>query len=134
MKKGTTMARRRRRSTPARRKSRRRGSGGRLSFKEKRNVTLASAALGYLEENTEMMQSIPGADMKPVKKRLVYGIALHLIAKHVGGSSGKYADYASAAYLMRGAWDLGAKKLSLEGIDDDYDEVDADEVSGVIEG
>ncbi len=129
------MARRRRRGGGRRR--RRRGGGLQLSTKEKRNLVIASAALGYIEENTEFVTSLPGYGgtdpLSPVKRRLLYGVALHFIGKSVGGSMGKYADITSAAFLMRGAWDLGAAKFTLTGDDSGVDVMDADEVRGTID-
>lgn len=84
------------------------------------------------------MKSLPlmsGPDAwSPTKRWLGYGVLLHFGGKSIGGTPGKYADLLSAAYLMRGAWSLGAAKFALEGDEGGYDEVDADEVAGVIEG
>ena len=138
-KKKTASKARRRKSRPVakkkRRRSRRSSGGGRITFKEKQNLAIASVAIGYLEENTEILSKLPMATESGSKKNLVYGVALHYLAKQFKGSGGKWLDYASAVFVVRAGTKFGAAKFQMTGVNaeigaDIYDVTD--EVSGEI--
>ena len=119
-----------------RRRRRRSGKAGRMSVKEKQELTIASVGIGYIEENTEMLLKLPMATESGSKKNLVYGVALHYISKQFSGDAGKWMDRGSAVYLVRAGLKFGAARFQMSG--EGEGEVGADiydatnEVSGEI--
>lgn len=115
-----------RRKPMAKKKRRRRRSGGgagKMSNKQKQEVCIASAALGYIEENTELTENLPmykpdaaGKAAKPVKRHLVYGLLGHFASQSMGGGDmAKWMDRSAAALLIVGSFEAGQSKFTLEG-------------------
>lgn len=106
----STMARRRRRSAPRRR----RRSSGAGARKVQTGPIIASAAIGYLQNQTTMLSQLPQA-VQPTsaKGKLVGGAALYLLNKHA--IKHKYVGYAAQALLTIGAYEAGQNNFAIQG-------------------
>ena len=144
-KRAASTAPKKRRSNPVakkkkKRRSRRRGKSGRMTAKEKQELTIAAVGVGYIEENTEMLAKLPMATESGSKKNIIYAIGLHYIGKQFSGDAGKWLDRGSAVYAVRAGLKFGAAKFTMQGDDrpelgaDIYDATghDDNEVSGEI--
>jgi hypothetical protein len=128
--KGYSMARGKR----GRRRGRRSGGGKIMSTKQKFELCAASAALGYVEENTDMGAKLKATmpNAKPAKRHLVQGLVGHYVAKSFGrGAFSKWIDRLAGASLVVGSYEAGQAKLSLEGGGDNP--YDVAEVAGSID-
>jgi hypothetical protein len=112
-------------SKKKKRRSRRRGKAGRMTAKEKQELTIAAVGVGYIEENTEMLAKLPMATESGSKKNIIYAVALHYIGKQFSGDAGKWLDRGSAVYAVRAGLKFGAAKFTMQG-DDSRPELGAD--------